>query len=71
MLLQVQHLSKSIGAKTLFTDLNFHIDLGEKVALIGRNGQGKTTLLNIIGGKDHDYDGVITKRKGIRMVLTQ
>ena len=70
-MLTVQHLSKSIGAKTLFTDLDLHINPGEKVALIGRNGQGKTTLLNIIGGVDHDYNGLISKRKNLKTVLTK
>ena len=60
-----------MGAKTLFTDLNFHIDQGEKVGLIGRNGQGKTTLLQIIGGIDNDYQGVINTQKNLKIILTK
>lgn len=71
MLISAQHLSKSIGAKTLFTDLDFHIDSGEKVALIGRNGQGKSTLLHIIGGTDHEYHGILTRRQNLTTVLTK
>jgi len=71
MLISALHLSKVIGAKTLFTDLSLHIDSGEKVALIGRNGQGKSTILNILGDLDHDYQGKISRRKNLRTVLTK
>src|SRR5438105_3403226 len=71
MLFTAEGLSKSMGAKTLFHDLNFHITPGEKVALIGRNGQGKSTLLNMINGVDTDYGGLIRKRKDLRIILTR
>lgn len=71
MLVHTQHLSKIMGAKTLFTDLEFHISPGEKVALIGRNGQGKSTLLNILGGLDPEYAGTIVRKKNLRTVLTK
>ncbi len=48
--LAVEHLSKSFPAQTLFTDLNFEIKKGERVALIGSNGTGKTTILKILNG---------------------
>lgn len=44
----VSHLSKSFGTQTLFLDLNFEIKRGERVAIIGNNGTGKTTILKII-----------------------
>ncbi len=71
MLISAQHLSKSVGAKTLFTDLDLHISPGEKVALIGRNGQGKSTLLNIIGGMDSDFHGELSTKKDLTTVLTK
>lgn len=46
--LTVEGLSKSFGEHTLFTDLDFDIKRGERVALIGNNGTGKTTILKII-----------------------
>lgn len=49
--LQVTGLSKAFGNLTLFTDLNFDIKRGEKVAIIGNNGTGKTTILKIINQK--------------------
>lgn len=70
MLLDAKSLSKSIGAKVLFKNLDFTIVPGEKVALIGRNGHGKTTLLKILSGEDHDFEGHIVLRKGIRITMT-
>ena len=46
--LRVEGLAKSLGDHTLFTDLDFEIKRGERVALIGNNGTGKTTILKII-----------------------
>lgn len=46
--LSVKGLSKSFGTQTLFTDVDFEIKRGERVAIIGNNGTGKTTLLKII-----------------------
>ena len=46
--LQVEHLVKSFGQQILFTDLNFEIKRGERVAIIGNNGTGKTTILKIL-----------------------
>ena len=46
--LHIENLSKSYGEKTLFTNLDFDLKRGEKVALIGENGRGKTTLFKII-----------------------
>ena len=48
--LTVTGLAKSFGTQTLFSDLNFEIKRGEKVAIIGKNGTGKTTILKIING---------------------
>ena len=50
--LEVKHLSKSFNRKSLFKNVHFTIQHGEKIALAGPNGSGKTTLLNIIMGKE-------------------
>lgn len=65
--LQIEHLTKSFGDKLLFSDISFGLAEGQKVALIAKNGMGKTTLLNIIAGKE-DYDsGNISFRNGLRI----
>ncbi len=71
MLIAAQHLSKTIGSKTLFTDLDIHISPKEKVALIGRNGEGKSTLMNILGGLDTDFQGEIVRKKNLKTILTR
>lgn len=71
MLFDASNLSKSIGPKDLFKDLTFTIDTGEKIALIGRNGQGKTTLLKILAGEDTDFNGMVRTRKNLRVTLTK
>ena len=43
--LHIENMAKSYGEKTLFTNLNIDLKRGEKVALIGENGRGKTTLI--------------------------
>ncbi len=57
--LTVTDLAKSYGKLTLFTDLNFEIKRGEKVAIIGNNGTGKTTILKIINGQTEADAGEI------------
>ena len=57
--LTVEHLRKAFGAHTLFTDLSFEIKRGERVALTGNNGTGKTTILKIINELIPADDGTI------------
>jgi len=65
--LQVENLKKSFGDLLLFQGLSFGIAEGQRVALIAKNGTGKTTLLNmLVGIEDHD-DGTIVYRKGLRV----
>lgn len=56
-LLQVENLTKSFGVYSLFDDINFTINEGDKVGLIAKNGTGKSTLLSIIAGDDTPDDG--------------
>lgn len=56
---RVTNLSKAFDNKVLFTHGNFTISGGERVGIIGNNGTGKTTLINMILGKDEDYEGDI------------
>ncbi len=65
--LTVEELSKSYGNHTLFKDLNFEIKRGEKVALIGENGTGKTTILKMINKYVSKDTGII--RLGSRVKI--
>lgn len=56
-LLQVENLTKSFGVNSLFDNINFTINEGDKVGLIAKNGTGKSTLLSIIAGDDTPDDG--------------
>ncbi|HUC19914.1 MAG TPA: ABC-F family ATP-binding cassette domain-containing protein [Candidatus Polarisedimenticolaceae bacterium] len=70
MILGVEINKKAIGSKELFRGLSFVLQQGEKVAIVGRNGVGKTTLFNILTGNDSYFDGDITKGKGLRIAAT-
>ena len=57
--LQLRGISKSFGDRTLFSDIYLRVEPGERVALIGENGTGKTTLLNMITGSERPDSGSI------------
>ncbi len=63
--LHIENLTKSFGEKPLFEDITFDINKYEKVALIAKNGTGKSTLINIISGKDIADSGKIVINKKI------
>lgn len=58
--LEVSHIAKSYGENRLFSDISFEIKRGERVALIGNNGTGKTTILKMINGLVSGDGGSIT-----------
>lgn len=58
--LTVSNLAKAYGAHRLFSDLSFELKRGERVALIGNNGTGKTTILKLINGLEEGDGGSIT-----------
>ena len=66
-LLQIESLTKSYGDRLLFGDITFGVNEGDKIGIIAKNGTGKTTLLNIICGKEAHDDGKVTFRKDIRV----
>ncbi len=65
-LIQAKHISKTYGEKELFHDISFAIDKGDKVALVSANGKGKSTLLNILTGKETPDEGYITTHNDLR-----
>ena len=65
--LNVENISKSYGELVLFEDLSFSIHKDQKIAFIAKNGSGKTSILNILSGKDAPDKGQIIIRKGLRL----
>lgn len=63
----LQDISKSYGTKTLFNNESYNFPENGRIALIGNNGAGKTSLLNILCGFDKDYDGKIVVPKKVKL----
>ena len=72
MSIEVQKLEKSYGARTLFADVSLKLVRGARYGLVGANGSGKTTFLEIVAGDEPATDGSVTIAKGARVgVLRQ
>lgn len=65
----VEQISKSFGIRSLFNQITFHIEEGDKIALVARNGTGKSTLLKIIAGLDTADVGTVWVHKEIKTIL--
>ena len=65
-ILQIDNLCKSFGDRIIFDNLTLNINQGEKVGLIARNGQGKSTLLDVIAGNADYRSGSIVFRRDIK-----
>lgn len=66
-LLSVENIAKAYGEHVLFSDISFGINKDQKIALIAKNGSGKTSILNILSGLDTPDSGQVNYRKGIRV----
>ncbi len=64
-----ENLSKSYGVKTLFEDITFHINEGDKITIVAKNGSGKSTLLKILTGAEIADSGTVIINKDIQVVL--
>ena len=67
----VENLSKSFGIRTLFKDISFYIEEGDKIAFVARNGSGKSTLLKIISGLETPDSGTIWIHKDVKVIMLQ
>ncbi len=66
-ILTVEHLSHGFGDRAIFQDVSFRLLAGEHIALIGANGEGKSTFLNIVTGKLMPDAGTVTWSKHVRV----
>jgi len=65
--LLVEHIEKNVGNKNLFSDLSFAVNKGDRIALVARNGIGKSTILDILMGRIEADQGSITWRKDLKV----
>jgi ATP-binding cassette subfamily F protein 3 len=66
-LIAASNLSKSFGPVDLFSGLSFAVPKGARLAIVGPNGIGKTTLLRILVGEDEPSSGTVTRARGVRI----
>jgi len=67
----IENLTKSFGIRTLFKNISFHIEEGDKVAFVARNGSGKSTLLKIIAGQETTDSGTVWVHKDVKVIMLQ
>ncbi|AQQ52071.1 ribosomal protection-like ABC-F family protein [Planococcus lenghuensis] len=64
--LELNNISKRLGDRTLFSDVSFTVQHGERIRLVGPNGSGKTTLFDMINGRT-EYEGKVWKTSGMQI----
>lgn len=67
MQLKTENISKSIGGNPIFMKMNIEVLPGERVAVVGRNGCGKTTLFQLLAGVEQPDEGRVMKAKGVKV----
>ena len=66
-ILNVEHLSHGFGDRAIFSDVAFRLLKGEHIGLIGANGEGKSTFMNIVTGKLMPDEGTVEWSKNVRV----
>lgn len=69
--LQIENLTKSFSDRILFQEVNFGVNQGDKIGIIAKNGTGKSTLLQIIAGKEPADSGSIVARRNLRIATVE
>ena len=67
----VENVSKSFGIRTLFKNITFYVEEGDKIAFVARNGTGKSTLLKIIAGLDTVDSGTVWVHREVKVIMLQ
>ena len=68
-LIDLKDVTLAFGGPPLLEDVGFRLDRGERVALVGRNGTGKSTLLRLVVGELEAEDGEVVREPGSRVTL--
>ena len=71
MILSANITEKSMGSKLLLKDFSLSLQENQKIAIIGRNGVGKSTLLSLLDGSDDEYIGEVNLKKGAVVMSTR
>ena len=71
MLLSAEHLSINFGSRQLWEDVNFYLNEGDKVGVIGINGTGKSTFLKVLAGKLEADAGTISRNPNVQVSLLE
>ena len=66
-IINIEHISKIYGEKTIYEDASFGIQQGDKIGIVGINGTGKSTLLKMVAGKEVPDDGQIIRQNGLKI----
>lgn len=69
VLWSVEHLNLRMGDRILFRDASLSIGEGERVALVGRNGCGKSTLMRVLAGLEEPSSGTVSRARGLRIAF--
>ncbi|NYI80997.1 ABC-F family ATP-binding cassette domain-containing protein [Nocardioides panzhihuensis] len=64
-LLNLEHVSKAYGIRPLLDDVSLGINAGERIGIVGRNGDGKTTLLQVMTGLEEPDSGRVSRQRGL------
>ena len=64
-LVNLERVSKSYGVRPLLTDVSLGIGAGERIGIVGRNGDGKTTLLEVMTGLEEPDTGRVSRTRGL------
>lgn len=66
-IINIEHIRKVFGEKPIFDDASFGIQEGDKIGIVGINGTGKTTLLNMVAGMEHADEGQIIRQNHLKI----
>ena len=66
-IINIEHISKVYGEKTIYKDASFGIQQGDKIGIVGINGTGKSTLLKMVAGEEVPDEGQIIRQNGLKI----
>src|SRR3546814_9396037 len=66
-LVNLEKVSKSYGVRPLLSEVSLGISRGERIGIVGRNGDGKTTLLEVMSGLEEPDEGRVSKSRGLQI----